>query len=184
MLAEGPADLRANRLTASSIARRMGRFTSAHDPLVLLAIMREVRVAADPDAPDQVSQRAYDAARVTLGHGDPPRADKLAARFGVSWPQLRERVLHADDPARAVALRGKRQDRRVLTRAEAVAAVRRVAAIERVERMEPEASEVARRAINAAPPGATATGRISCRCRVRASSPSAPTGRASRARPG
>lgn len=105
----------------------MGRFKNQHDPFVLLAIADEVLRAADPEHPDRVSQRAYDATRVLVGHEDSPRADKLAARFKVGWEVFRDRVLHREHPAYALSMAGKQQVRRVLTRAEAVAAIKRVA---------------------------------------------------------
>jgi hypothetical protein len=45
----------------------------------------------------------------------------------VGWPVFRDRVLHHDHPAYALSIAGKQQVRRVLTRAEAVSAIRRVA---------------------------------------------------------
>lgn len=105
----------------------MGRFKNQHDPLVLLAIADEVLRAADPEHPERVSQRAYDTARALVGQEDSPRADKLAARFKVSWDVLRDRVLNHEHPAYALSMAGKQQVRRVLTRAEAVAAIKRVA---------------------------------------------------------
>lgn len=127
----------------------MGRFESPHDPTVLLVIAREVLNAADPERPESVSQRRYDETRVAIGHGATPRADKLASRWRVSWATFREHALNASDPGQALAISGKQQVRRVLTRAEAVSAVARVAASLRVDRMQPHDYEVGRRALNA-----------------------------------
>lgn len=98
--------------------------------MVLIAAMGEVLRAANPERPATVTQRAYDAARVAEGYGDTPRADRLAARFGLPWPELRRRVIEIDDPARILRLSeaSKSQRRRVVTKAECVAAVKLVAA--------------------------------------------------------
>lgn len=144
----------------------MGRFQNQHEPLVLLAIAEEVLRAADPDRPDRVSQRAYDAARSLVGHEDSPRADKLAARFTVSWDVFRDRVPHHDHPAYALSMAGKQQVRRVLTRAEAIAAT----GSPRFETRQRCRSLSTRQGVprsTAEPPLDTGTGRISCRCRTR-----------------
>lgn len=106
----------------------LARFETQHDAGVLLVVIAQVLRAADPDAPERVSQRRYDEARGIAGHPGTPRADKLAVRFGIPWPVLRDRVLRAHNPAKAIADAAKRQHRRVLTQAAVIAAVRRVAA--------------------------------------------------------
>lgn len=116
---------------------------------MLLAVIAEVLCAADPDAPDTVTQRAYDEARVGLGHGDTPRADKLVSRFGVGWAVLRDRVLNTDDPARALSIAAKKQTRRVLTTAEAAAALRRAATYLDRNELTTNSYNTAREALNA-----------------------------------
>lgn len=105
----------------------MGQFQKQHDPLVLLAVAADVLRAADPRTPERVSQRRYDETREVVGHADTPRGHKLAERFEVSWATLRDRALHADDPAGALAISRKKQTRRVLTETAANAAIQRVA---------------------------------------------------------
>lgn len=92
--------------------------------------MAEVLRVADAERPERVTQRAYDMARDACGYAHLPRADRLAARFGLPWAELRHRVLTADDPAVALerARVGRSRGRRIVTRAECVEAVRQVAA--------------------------------------------------------
>lgn len=127
----------------------MGRFEPKHDPAVLIAIAREVLLAANPEHPEAVTQRAYDAARAAVGHAATPRADQLVSRFGVGWATLRDRILNHPDPAYALAVHSKQQVRRVLTRAESVAAIRRAAAWLGTTELSYAQYEQARQAIDA-----------------------------------
>jgi len=127
----------------------LGQFTVKHRPEVLLAIVRDVLLAADAQAPDTVSQRAYDAARADAGHPKSPRADRIAARLGVPWPTLRDRVANHKNPGYALALANKQRARRVLTLAEAAAAIRTAASRLGVEQLSPDDYERARQEVNA-----------------------------------
>lgn len=106
---------------------RTGRYQSEHDPLVLLAVIAHVLRAADPDAPHTVTQRAYDRARHETGHAYTPHANKLVATFGVGWTRFKTIALDADDPATTLVRATQTQQRRVLTLAEASAALALVA---------------------------------------------------------
>lgn len=129
----------------------MARFESKHDDAVLLAVMKEVLCLADAERPDRVTQRAFDVARVAAGYEAQPRADRLAARFGLPWAELRARVLAEPDPAFVLERSrvGRSQSRRIVTRAECVEAVRRVAARRQVDAMTAAEYEETRLVMNA-----------------------------------
>lgn len=127
----------------------LGQFTVKHRPELLLATMRDVLLAADSERPDRVTQRAYNAARSKAGHPDSPRADRIAARFGVPWATLCDRVAKHENPAYALAVASKQQVRRLLTLAEAAAALRTAAARRGTQDISPDAYERARQLINA-----------------------------------
>lgn len=118
--------------------------------MVLLAVLREVLLAADAEHPAEVSTRAYDAKRIELGYGATPRADKLCTRFGVGWADLRSRCLTSADPSQEIATSAATSERRVLTRAEAVFAVQRVAAHLGTDQLTVHGYEEGRRALDAA----------------------------------
>lgn len=92
--------------------------------------MADVLRHADAEHPEEVTQRVYDETRVAVGYGSHSRADRLAARFKLSWAELRRRALQSADPASTMerSLVGKTRARRVVTQAECIAAVRQVAA--------------------------------------------------------
>jgi len=65
-----------------------GRFQPRHDLRSLIEVVAAVARAAAPEAPEWVSQRAYDAARTKAGHADAPRAEQTAKRFKLPWAEL------------------------------------------------------------------------------------------------
>ncbi|MTD42839.1 hypothetical protein GKE82_00590 [Conexibacter sp. W3-3-2] len=115
---------------------------------MLLAVVAHVLRAAAPDAPETVTQRAYDAARASAGHSASPRADKLVASFGVSWPRLRAIALTSANPGHSVAQAARQHRRRVLTLPEAISAVRRAASALDADELTAASYEDARRALD------------------------------------
>lgn len=113
--------------------------------------MADVLRVADPEHPERVTQRAYDAAREEADYSHLPRAHRLAARFGLPWVELRARVLTLDDPAAALerSLVSRSRSRRVVTRAECVGAVRQVAARRQTDTMTAAEYEETRLVMNA-----------------------------------
>lgn len=126
----------------------LGRFETTRDPQVLLAVVAHVLRAAAPEAPETVTQRAYDAARAGAGHPTSPRADRLVASFGVSWPRLRAIVLTSANPGHAIAQAARQHRRRVLTLPEAISAVRRAASALDTDELTAASYEDARRALD------------------------------------
>jgi hypothetical protein len=67
------------------------------DSLMLLKVVREVSLLADPDEPTAVSQRSFDSARErSPDYTCPPRAKRIAERLRLSWPDVLT-VAHAPD---------------------------------------------------------------------------------------
>jgi hypothetical protein len=75
------------------------RFQSRYDLRALVSVIAEVAKAADPKAPEKVSQRRYDEARTRAGHPDAPTAKQTAARLGRPWSEVLALAL---SPAHAV----------------------------------------------------------------------------------
>lgn len=107
--------------------------------------MREVLLAANAE---HTTQRQYDAARTRVGVTPTPRAQRLAQRFGVSWPTLARIAVLEQDPTRAAARVGKRQMRAVLTRAESTTALQTAARRLDTSELSPASYERTRLAIN------------------------------------
>lgn len=107
--------------------------------------MREVLVTVTRTNEVAVTQREYDRARIASGYARTPRADKLAARFGLPWARLVSIVREDENAARAIARAAHVQDRSVLTRTEAIAALRAAARHLRTDQLSPAEYERARR---------------------------------------
>jgi hypothetical protein len=106
----------------------LGRFQPKWETHLLLIVVRDVLVAADPTHPDRVTQRAYNDARAIAGYADSPRADRLAKRFKVPWSALIARVMNDQNPAWTLSSASKERQRQVLTSAEVCSAITTVAA--------------------------------------------------------
>jgi hypothetical protein len=124
-------------------------FEAKWDPLVLLAIVPVVLRTADPVHPEIVTCRAYNAAREPAGYAETPRADRLAARFGVSWSRFVTTVLTEEHPAAALAKSDYQRVRRRLTETQIVDALQTAAAWQGTEHISPAAYEEARLALDA-----------------------------------
>ena len=66
----------------------MPPFTSRYPTARLPDIVGTVALAADPDHPEIVSQRAWDAARIKTEFRDAPSARAICDRLGMSWPEV------------------------------------------------------------------------------------------------
>lgn len=130
-------------------ASAMSQYASKWDPLVLLQIADEVLKAADAEHPERVTQRAYDEARQAAGHDDSPRADKLAARFKVSWSRFAQVVITEEHPARVLAQADYRRAVRWHTETEIVSAIATAAAWLGTDHIDQASYERARLALNA-----------------------------------
>lgn len=128
----------------------MSQFESRWDPLVLLQVVPRVLRAADPDRPDAVSQRAYNAAREIAGYPDSPRADKIAARFNVSWSRLTSVVIAEANPLRTLSKSDYSRAQRWRSDAEIASALRTAAGWLGTDHINAASYERARAAINAA----------------------------------
>jgi len=64
------------------------RFTSKYDERGLVAVVREVAAHCQPDDPEGVSTRAFDAARAGAGHPDLPTAKQISSRLKRPWAQV------------------------------------------------------------------------------------------------
>lgn len=126
----------------------MAQFTAKWDPKLLLAVMNEVLRFADAERPDRVTQRAYNAARQDAGYATTPRADKLAARFGVPWSSLITTVITQERPAWVLA-QTDRRPRATRTRAEFVFAIQAAARWLDTDHINQASYQRARREINA-----------------------------------
>ncbi|HST54462.1 MAG TPA: hypothetical protein VLJ42_01030 [Solirubrobacteraceae bacterium] len=125
----------------------MAAFVPKWDPLSLIEIMREVVATTQQRA--TVTQQSYNQARREIGFGHTPRADKLAARYGMEWSAL-VRVIGAEElRARTIARATHSREREVLTTAEAVFALQAVARRLATEEITPTIYEHERQAINA-----------------------------------
>jgi hypothetical protein len=108
----------------------MSRFAPARSPLELLDLVRTVAQAADPQAPQTVTQAAWNAARAGAGVPDAPLAHGIVKRLGVSWAQLL-RVAHApaQDRLRQLGQLASDRSRKGHTLPRIAIAVRRAAAV-------------------------------------------------------
>ncbi len=111
--------------------------------------MREVLLIADPHHPLRVTQRQYDNARQSSGLGHTPRADKLVERYGLPWRRLLLTVIRDEDAARTIARATHATVRLVLTRLEAVAALRAAARHLNTDQLTPVSYEEARKQLDA-----------------------------------
>jgi hypothetical protein len=125
----------------------LARFESPHDSITLITVAGRVLRAARPHDPNSVTQREYDATRQSLGYGSTPRADKLAKRFRLAWVDFKDRTLGTPHATRAVAVAGRQHRRRLVTRGEAISAVRRAAAFLDTDTLTPAQYEKARVAV-------------------------------------
>jgi hypothetical protein len=104
------------------------RFRSRYDLRGLVSVVALVAQAAEPKAPGQVSQRAYDAARKATGYPDAPTAKQTAARLKLPWKEVLALAL---DPTRSVdsvlGAREGEEDKPWLTSKDVCAALRIVA---------------------------------------------------------
>ncbi len=80
------------------------------EPLVLLQRVHEVSLCADPSAPTQVSQRAFDAARAGSAFPGLPAARNIARLLGVTWGEALS-VAHEPEGIRAHRLSLKQRQR-------------------------------------------------------------------------
>jgi hypothetical protein len=104
------------------------RFRSRYDLRSLVDVVAAVARVAAPEAPGQISQRAYDAARAAAGYANAPTAKQIAARLGMSWKAVLALAL---DPTRSVdsvlGAREGEEDKPWLTSKDVCAALKIVA---------------------------------------------------------
>lgn len=107
---------------------RDGRFVADGDLRTRYEQIADVLRAADPDHPERVSTRRFDAARALAGHPALARASAHSDWFGMSWDETREVALNsARDPVRTRASRHRSPPRPWSDRKGVVLALRRVA---------------------------------------------------------
>lgn len=104
----------------------MSRFTRRFSDQELLAIVRRVSSSASPEKPEAITQRAYDAARVTAGEEGTPRADRIAAQLESSWSEVLRLALRVDNPEQILGARSAPRTRGKLTEAEVIHYLKRV----------------------------------------------------------
>ncbi len=126
----------------------MSQFEPKWDPLVLLQVVPVVLRAANPEQPELVTQRAYNAARGGAGYPDSPRADKLAAKFGVPWSRLTAAVVSEENPVVALAKADYTRSQEWRSETEIVSALRTAAALLGTNHINKQSYERARSAIN------------------------------------
>ena len=73
-------------MSAVKRGKRSGRFESLLDPIGRLRVIAEVARFVDPDEPETVSQRRWDAGRTPAGYPEAPIARQMCQALKISWP--------------------------------------------------------------------------------------------------
>ena len=106
----------------------MATFTAKATADDLLAAVRDVSSAVNPDDPRAVSQREFDAARADAGWADAPLARTICRRLDVGWEYLLRAVHHpTGDVGQLVAVGAANHGRVGLSLDDVLAAMRQAA---------------------------------------------------------